>query len=163
MADKNIFLKRGVAADETGSLNKSGQASFPLRNGDIVELGACKNGIYTLTKPTATTKRYAIVYNADTATEGDYKGLSDDPRKVEFKEGTIVNLFCPRKEDDIAITVVEGTESGATHVVPVVGGVGYKFASAAGDTLAFKIKEENKFVSVGNERIKTYELVCAAE
>ena len=159
---KNIFLKRQVAADNIDSYVKTGKAAIALRNGDIVDIGAKQNGVYTLTAPTAGTTMFGIVYNADVVTEGNYRGLSDDPRDVEFKPGTIVNFFIPKKGDEIAITVASGTESGATHLVPEVDKTGYAYATEAGAKLAFKI-EDTGFVSVGNERVKTVKAFCVAE
>lgn len=163
MAEKNIYLKRQVAADGMDSLVKSGVAEIELHNGDIVAIGAKKSdGTYVLTAPTASSKRLGIVYNADVVTEGRYRGLSDDPRDVVFKAGTVVNLYIPSKEDEVAITVATGYIKGTSKVlVPTAGGTGYMAKAAAADTdaLVYTITDE-KFVSVGNERIKTIEAVC---
>jgi len=156
---KNIFLKRQVAADNIDSLNKTGVAEIKLRNGDMVAIGQKEKGIYKLSAPTGTTKRFGVVYNADVVTEGDgkYRGLSDDPRDLVFEAGTVVNFYIPKIEDEVAVTEVSGTETGATHLV--ADGVGYKYATAAGTSIAYEI-EGVGFVSVGNERIPTVKAVC---
>ena len=159
---KNIFIPRTVAAENTDSLVKTGTASIELRNGDIVAVGDKTNGIFELTAVTSTTTRYGVVYNADVVTESGYRGLSDDPRNVTFAANTPVNFYIPKKNDEIAVTVVAGTSANATHLVPTVNGTGYTYASEAGSTLSFAITG-NKFISVGNERVATVEAICVAE
>lgn len=160
---KNIYIPRTIAAENTDSLIKTGKAAIELRNGDIVQVGAKVNGVYTLTAVTdaqAAGAQLAIVYNADVVTEGKYRGLSDDPRDVVFPAGTIVNFYYPKKGDEIAITVAAGTASGAVYLVPTDSGTGYTYASAkTTEPLVYTITDP-KFVSVGNERIATIEAVC---
>ena len=160
---KNIYIARTIAASNDDSKIKTGIASIELRNGAIVEIGAKTNGVYTLaavTDATSATARYGIVYNADVVTLGNYKGLSDDPRDVVFPAGTVVNVYIPDKEDEIAVTVVAGTAAGAVYLVPTTSGTGYSYASTVTtEKLVYKITG-SKFVSVGNERITTVEAVC---
>lgn len=105
---KNVYILRDVSADKV----RTGKAEMELRNGDIVAIGTKADGVYTLTAPTADTKRFGIVYNADVVTEaGKYRGLSDDPRDVVFKAGTVVNFYIPKQEDEVAITVAEGFDA----------------------------------------------------
>ena len=120
---KNVYILRDVSADKV----RTGKAEIELRNGDIVAIGAKADGVYTLTAPTADTKRFSIVYNADVVTEaGKYRGLSDDPRDVVFKAGTVVNFYIPKQEDEVAITVAEGFDTKISKVlVPTVGKTGY--------------------------------------
>lgn len=160
---KNIFIPRTVAAEGSDSLVKTGVAEIELRNGDIVEIGAKTNGVYALTAVTdaqSATADYGVVYNADVATEGNYRGLTDDPRNVVFAAGTIVNFYIPQKFDEIAVTVVAGTATGAVYLVPTDGGTGYTYASAVTtERLVYKITPAS-FISVGNTRIATVEAVA---
>ena len=156
---KNVYILRDVSADKV----RTGKAEIELRNGDIVAIGAKADGVYTLTAPTADTKRFGIVYNADVVTEaGKYRGLSDDPRDVVFKAGTVVNFYIPKQEDEVAITVAEGFDAKTSKVlVPTAGKTGYtaKATAATTDYLVYEITHES-FVSIGNERVKTIEAVC---
>jgi len=162
---KNIYISRSIAASNDDSKVKTGKATVELRNGDIVEIGAKVYGVYTLavvTSATSATARYGIVYNADVVTEGNYRGLSDDPRDVVFAAGTVVNFYIPQKEDEIAVTVVAGTAAGAVYLVPTTAGNGYTYASAkTTEKLVYTITD-TKFVSVGNARIATVEAICTA-
>ena len=102
------------------------------------------------------------MYNADVVTEGNYRGLSDDPRDVVFKAGTIVNFYIPKKEDEVAITVATGYTKGTSKVlVPVASNTGYEAKAEAAETdgLVYEITHES-FISIGNERVKTIEAVC---
>ena len=156
---KNVYILRDVSADKV----RTGKAEIELRNGDIVAIGGKTDGVYTLTAPTADTKRFGIVYNADVVTEaGKYRGLSDDPRDVVFKAGTVVNFYIPKQEDEVAITVAEGFDAKTSKVlVPTAGKTGYtaKATAATTDYLVYEITHES-FVSIGNERVKTIEAVC---
>lgn len=163
---KNVYILRDVSASKV----RTGKADIELRNGDIVAIGAKVDGVYTLTAPVAAsesavpaTKRFGIVYNADVVTEaGKYRGLSDDPRDIVFKAGTVVNFYIPEKEDEIAITVAKDYVKDTSKVlVPDLGKTGYaaKTAAAETDYLVYEITHES-FVSIGNERVKTIEAVC---
>lgn len=156
---KNVYILRDVSASKV----KTGKAEIELRNCDIVKIGAKVDGVYTLTAPDADTKRFGIVYNADVVTEaGKYRGMSDDPRDVVFKAGTVVNFYIPEEEDEVAITVATGYKKGtSTVLVPTADATGYtaKATAEATDALVYTITGES-FVSIGNERIKTIEAVC---
>jgi len=166
---KNVYILRDVSASKV----RTGKADIELRNGDIVAIGAKVDGVYTLTAPVAAsgsgesavpaTKRFGIVYNADVVTEANkYRGLSDDPRDVVFKAGTIVNFYIPEEEDEIAVTVAAGYDAKTSKVlVPTIGETGYtaKATAVATDYLVYEITHES-FVSIGNERVKTIEAVC---
>lgn len=156
---KNVYILRDVSASKV----RTGKADIELRNGDIVAIGEKADGVYTLTAPTADTKRFGIVYNADVVTEaGKYRGLSDDPRDVVFAAGTIVNFYIPEKEDEVAITVAAGYDAKTSKVlVPTADATGYtaKATAATTDRLVYEITHES-FVSIGNERVKTIEAVC---
>ena len=156
---KNVYILRDVFASKV----RTGKADIELRNGDIVAIGAKVDGVYTLTAPTADTKRFGIVYNADVVTEaGKYRGLSDDPRDVVFKAGTVVNFYIPEEEDEVAITVAKDYAKDTSKVlVPTAGETGYtaKASAAATDYLVYEITHES-FVSIGNERVRTIEAVC---
>lgn len=166
---KNVYILRDVSASKV----RTGKADIELRNGDIVAIGAKVDGVYTLTAPVAAsgsgdtavpaTKRFGIVYNADVVTEaGKYRGLSDDPRDVVFKAGTVVNFYIPEEEDEIAITVAKDYAKDTSKVlVPDLGKTGYaaKATAATTDYLVYTITHES-FVSIGNERVRTIEAVC---
>lgn len=128
---KNVYILRDVSASKV----RTGKADIELRNGDIVAIGEKADGVYILTAPTADTKRFGIVYNADVVTEaGKYRGLSDDPRDVVFTAGTVVNFYIPEKEDEVAITVATGyNEKTSKVLVPTADATGYT-AKATADT-----------------------------
>lgn len=156
---KNVYILRDVSASKV----RTGKADIELRNGDIVAIGAKADGVYTLTAPATDTKRLGIVYNADVVTEaGKYRGLSDDPRDVVFKAGTVVNFYIPEEEDEVAITVAEDYAKDTSKVlVPTADATGYtaKASAEATDKLVYEITHES-FVSIGNERVRTIEAVC---
>ena len=156
---KNIYIPRTVSAENTDALVKTGVAEIELRNGDIVAIGAKTNGVYALTAVASGTTRFGIVYNADVVSTSGYRGLSDDPRDVVFAAGTPVNFYIPKVGDEIAVTVVAGTASGAKHLVSTTDGTGYTYATTAGTKLNYEITD-SKFVSVGNTRITTVEAIC---
>ena len=153
----NVFVLRTPKVGDTKI--KSGVASIELHNGDFVAIGAKKaDNTYTLTAPTGTTGEIVgVVYNADVVTEGAHRGLVDDPRWLVHKAGTVVDVYFPEKGQEIAITEVK---SGS----PVIGeflvpdGTGYKASATAGTGIAYKVTG-NKFISIGNERVKTYEAI----
>jgi len=156
---KNVYILRDVSASKV----RTGKADIELRNGDIVAIGAKADGVYTLTAPTVDTNRFGIVYNADVVTEaGKYRGLSDDPRDIVFKAGTVVNFYIPEEEDEIAITVAKDYVKDTSKVlVPTADATGYtaKASAEATDKLVYEITHES-FVSIGNERVRTIEAVC---
>ena len=153
----NVFVLRTPKVGDTKI--KSGVAAIELHNGDFVAIGAKKaDNTYTLTAPTGTTGEIVgVVYNADVVTEGAHRGLVDDPRLLVHKAGTVVDVYFPEKGQEIAITEVK---SGS----PVIGeflvpdGTGYKASATAGTGIAYKVTG-NKFISIGNERVKTYEAI----
>ena len=154
----NVFVLRTPKVGDTKI--KSGVAAIELHNGDFVAIGAKKkDNTYELTAPAGTPGEIiGVVYNADVVTEGVHRGLVDDPRLLVHKKGTVVDVYFPEKGQEIAITEVK---SGS----PVVGeflipdGTGYKASATAGTGIAYKVTG-NKFISIGNERVKTYEAVC---
>lgn len=158
----NIFIPRSIAADNVDAFVKTGSADIELRNGDIVAIGAKKDGVFTLTAPTADTKKFGIVYNADVPEVDGYR-IGDDPRKVVFPAGRAVNFFIPKKGDEIAVTVVAGTVESATHLNPTAKDTVLTYAtSEATEGLSLEITGTS-YVSVGGERIKTVEAVVVAE
>lgn len=161
MADsKNVFIPRSIAATNIDSLVKTGVSEIPLRNGDIVAIGQKDKGVYKLSAPTSDTTRFGIVYNADVVNENGRRGLGDDPRDIKFSAGTIVNFFIPNREDEISVTEVSGTAEGAKYIAPMTDEVGYTYSNTIPDTgLVFEITD-NKFISIGNERVPTVEAVC---
>lgn len=157
MATTNqIFIPRSIAADRVDSLVKTGVAEVELRNGDIVVLGEKTDGVYALTPFATGATAIGIVYNAGVQDNDGYR-FGDDPRKIKFAAGTPVNVYIPQNYDDVAYTVVAGTATGATYLVPTDGDTALTYAAEAPDAgFALKITG-TKFVSVGNERIATVE------
>ena len=145
MATTNqIFIPRSIAADNVDSLVKTGVAATTLRNGDIVVLGA---------------KNIGIVYNADVENMDGYRVGGSDPRKITFPAGTPVNVFIPQAWDEVAYTVVAGTATGATYLIPTNGATELTYSDdtpTAGDGFVIKITGTS-FVSVGGERVATVE------
>ena len=154
----NVYVLRTPKVGDTKI--KSGVAAIELHNGDFVAIGAKnKDNTYVLTAPTGTTGEIVgVVYNADVVTEGVHRGLVDDPRLLVHKKGTVVDVYFPEKGQEIAITEVKtGTPTVGQFLIP--NGTGYEATASAGTGIAYKVTGE-KFISIGNERVKTYEAVC---
>ena len=154
----NVYVLRTPKVGDTKI--KSGVAAIELHNGDFVAIGAKKkDNTYTLTAPAGTPgEMIGVVYNADVVTEGVHRGLVDDPRLLVHKAGTVVDVYFPEKGQEIAITEVKaGTPTVGEFLVPKE--TGYEAKNAAGTGIAYKVTGE-KFISIGNERVKTYEAVC---
>ena len=154
----NVFVLRTPKVGDTKI--KSGVAAIELHNGDFVAIGAKKkDNTYTLTAPAGTPgEMIGVVYNADVVTEGAHRGLVDDPRLLVHKAGTVVDVYFPEKGQEIAITEVKtGTPTVGQFLIP--NGTGYEATASAGTGIAYKVTGE-KFISIGNERVKTYEAIC---
>ena len=154
----NVYVLRTPKVGDTKI--KSGVATIDLHNGDFVAIGAKKkDNTYELTAPTGGAGEIVgVVYNADVVTEGAHRGLVDDPRLLVHKAGTVVDVYFPEKGQEIAITEVKaGTPTVGQFLVPKE--TGYEAKAAAGDGIAYKVTGE-KFISIGNERVKTYEAIC---
>ena len=154
----NVYVLRTPKVGDTKI--KSGVAAIELHNGDFVAIGAKKkDNTYELTAPAGTPGEIVgVVYNADVVTEGAHRGLVDDPRLLVHKKGTVVDVYFPEKGQEIAITEVKtGTPTVGQFLIP--NGTGYEATASAGSGIAYKVTGE-KFISIGNERVKTYEAVC---
>ena len=154
----NVYVLRTPKVGDTKI--KSGVAAIELHNGDFVAIGAKnKDNTYVLTAPTGGAGEIiGVVYNADVVTEGVHRGLVDDPRLLVHKKGTVVDVYFPEKGQEIAITEVKtGTPTVGQFLIP--NGTGYEATASAGTGIAYKVTGE-KFISIGNERVKTYEAVC---
>ena len=154
----NVYVLRTPKVGDTKI--KSGVAAIELHNGDFVASGAKnKDNTYALTAPTGGAGEIVgVVYNADVVTEGAHRGLVDDPRLLVHKKGTVVDVYFPEKGQEIAITEVKtGTPTVGQFLIP--NGTGYEATASAGTGIAYKVTGE-KFISIGNERVKTYEAVC---
>ena len=154
----NVYVLRTPKVGDTKI--KSGVAAIELHNGDFVAIGAKnKDNTYVLTAPTGGAGEIVgVVYNADVVTEGAHRGLVDDPRLLVHKKGTVVDVYFPEKGQEIAITEVKtGTPTVGQFLIP--NGTGYEATASAGTGIAYKVTGE-KFISIGNERVKTYEAVC---
>ena len=154
----NVYVLRTPKVGDTKI--KSGVAAIELHNGDFVAIGAKnKDNTYALTAPTGGAGEIVgVVYNADVVTEGAHRGLVDDPRLLVHKKGTVVDVYFPEKGQEIAITEVKtGTPTVGQFLIP--NGTGYEATASAGTGITYKVTGE-KFISIGNERVKTYEAVC---
>ena len=154
----NVYVLRTPKVGDTKI--KSGVATIDLHNGDFVAIGAKnKDNTYAFTAPTGGAGEIVgVVYNADVVTEGVHRGLVDDPRLLVHKKGTVVDVYFPEKGQEIAITEVKtGTPTVGQFLIP--NGTGYEATASAGTGIAYKVTGE-KFISIGNERVKTYEAVC---
>ena len=154
----NVYVLRTPKVGDTKI--KSGVATIDLHNGDFVAIGAKKkDNTYELTAPTGGAGEIVgVVYNADVVTEGAHRGLVDDPRLLVHKKGTVVDVYFPEKGQEIAITEVKaGTPTVGQFLIP--NGTGYEATASAGTGIAYKVTGE-KFISIGNERVKTYEAIC---
>ena len=88
-----------------------------------------------------------------------YKGVTSDPRNIVFPENTPVNAWVPGKAAEIAMTEVAGTADQAKYVIYKASSMKPEYAKDTTDALiAFKITG-NGFVSIGNERVKTVEMI----
>ena len=154
----NVYVLRTPKVGDTKI--KSGVATIDLHNGDFVAIGAKeKDNTYKLTAPTGGSGEIVgVVYNAAVVTEGVHRGLVDDPRLLVHKKGTVVDVYFPEKGQEIAITEVKtGTPTVGQFLIP--NGTGYEATASAGTGIAYKVTGE-KFISIGNERVKTYEAIC---
>ena len=153
----NVYVLRTPKVGDTKI--KSGVAAIELHNGDFVAIGAKKkDNTYELTAPTGGAGEIVgVVYNADVVTEGAHRGLVDDPRLLVHKAGTVVDVYFPEKGQEIAITEAKsGSPTVGQFLIP--DGTGYKANATAGTGIAYKVTG-NKFISIGNERVKTYEAI----
>lgn len=163
----NILILR---SPNTGDNDiKTGVATKELENGFAVALGDVSaerktRNAFKVDAPAAKTDIIGLVYNADVPALVDengntYKGISSDPRNIKFPEGTPVNVWIPGKAAEIAMTKVEGTADGAKYVIYKASSMEPEYATETTDAvLAFKITG-NKYVSIGDERVKTVELI----
>ena len=154
----NVYVLRTPKVGDTKI--KSGVATIDLHNGDFVAIGTKeKDNTYKLTAPTGGAgEMIGVVYNADVVTEGAHRGLVDDPRLLVHKAGTVVDVYFPEKGQEIAITEAKsGSPTVGQFLIP--DGTGYKANATAGTGIAYKVTGE-KFISIGNERVKTYEAIC---
>ena len=154
----NVYVLRTPKVGDTKI--KSGVAAIELHNGDFVAIGAKKkDNTYELTAPTGGAGEIVgVVYNADVVTEGVHRGLVDDPRLLVHKAGTVVDVYFPERGQEIAITEVKtGTPTVGQFLIPKE--TGYEATASAGTGIAYKVTGE-KFISIGNERVKTYEAIC---
>ena len=163
----NILILR---SPNTGDNDiKTGVATTELENGFAVALGDVSTdrksrNAFKVAAPTAKTDMIGLVYNADVPVLVDengntYKGITSDPRNIKFPDGTPVNVWMPGKAAEIAMTDVTGTADGAKYVVYKASSMKPEYATDTTDAvLAFKITG-NKYVSIGDERVKTVELI----
>lgn len=163
----NILILRSVNAGENDI--KTVVSTDKLENGFAVALGDVSKerktrGAYKVTAPATKTDVIALIYNADVpiledAMGNTYKGIVSDPRNIRFPENTPVNAWVPGKAAEIAMTKVEGTADDAKYVIYKAGSMKPEYAKDTTDALvAFKITGDG-FVSIGNERVKTVEMI----
>lgn len=163
----NILILRSVnTGDEdikTGVCESELQQGYAVALGDVSTERATRNA-YEVAAPAAATDLIGLVYNADVPSIYDemgnvYKGVISDPRNIKFPAGTVVNIWMPGSNAEIAMTEVAGTAEGAKYVVYKASDMKPTYATdMTGALLAFKITG-NKFVSVGNERVPTVEMI----
>lgn len=163
----NILILRSVNTGDDDI--KTGVCESELQQGYAVALGEVSTeresrNAYKVAAPEAVTDLIGLVYNADVPSLYDengnvYKGVISDPRNIKFPAGTIVNIWMPGSNAEIAMTEVAGTKEGAKYVVYKAGEMVPTYATDVADAmLAFKITGE-KFVSIGAERVPTVELI----
>lgn len=164
----NILILR--SANDSDKDIKTGVAEVELQNGYAVALGEVSTdrkarNAYKVAAATVDTDLVGLVYNADVAFLTDelgnvYKGIVSDPRNIKFPEGTPVNIWMPSENAEIAMTEVAGTAEGAKYVVYKAGDMKPTYATDTTDAIrAFKITD-NKYVSIGAERVPTVEMIC---
>ena len=162
----NILILRSVNTGDDDI--KTGVCESELQQGYAVALGEVSTeresrNAYKVAAPEAVTDLIGLVYNADVPSLYDengnvYKGVISDPRNIKFPAGTIVNIWMPGSNAEIAMTEVAGTKEGAKYVVYKAGEMVPTYATDVADAmLAFKITGE-KFVAIGAERVPTVEL-----
>ena len=163
----NILILRSANTGENDI--KTVYSSEKLENGFAVALGEVSKerktkGAYKGAAPAAKTDVIALVYNADVPVFEDemgntYKGVTSDPRNIVFPGNTPVNAWVPGKAAEIAMTEVAGTADQAKYVIYKASSMKPEYAKDTTDALiAFKITG-NGFVSIGNERVKTVEMI----
>ena len=164
----NILILR--SANTSDKDIKTGVAEVELENGFGVALGEVlkerkTRNAYKLDAATTDTELFGLVYTADVPSLKDemgnvYKGLVSDPRNIKFPAGTPVNLVLLTNGAEIAMTEIAGVAEGATYVVYKAGDMKATYATDTSDAIkAFKITD-NKFVSIGAERVPTVEMIC---
>ena len=163
----NILILRSVNTGDDDI--KTGVCESELQQGYAVALGEVSTeresrNAYKVAAPEAVTDLIGLVYNADVPSLYDengnvYKGATPERRNIKFPAGTIVNIWMPGSNAEIAMTEVAGTKEGAKYVVYKAGEMVPTYATDVADAmLAFKITGE-KFVSIGAERVPTVELI----
>lgn len=140
-----------------------------VENGYVVALGEVSTerehrNAFKAETP-AVDKIHVMIYNADVPVITDengntYKGIVSDPRNIKFVAGTNVNAYMPSVGEEIAMTEIAGEKSSNEYVVYKASDMKPTYAADKSDALiAYKITGE-KFVSIGNERVATVELIC---
>lgn len=165
----NILILRSVNTSDEDI--KTGIAEVELENGFAVALGEISTEratrfAYKVDAPSANTDIVGLVYNADvpflTDVNGNvYKGVVSDPRNIKFPKGTPVNIWMPSKNSEIAMTEIEGNQENAKYVVYKASNMKPTYATDTKDAIhAFRITSTKGYVSIGNERVPTVEMIC---
>lgn len=162
MGTYSVVIPGAIAARTTDSFVKTAKYTLSaVENGNILTLGALSSVagesevFLSATPATATlaTAIYYMVYEPPVpVTNGQFKGLSDDPSDFAIAAGKVFNVFLPRVGDEIIITEngLAGTKSSNTYVVPANGALELTWASStSGVNLAWELIETT-FVNIPN-------------
>ena len=167
---KSVVILSSVAAKNVDAFVKSGMhKGSALENGNVVALGdkldsAGEKDVYEVTTPATSgldSDIFYMVYEPPMPVVAEkYKGLTDDPREFDIPKDKVFNMFKPQVGDEIIVSEdgLDGSE--ADYAKPHDGEKDLTFsADTSGVTLAWK-NEGETFISIGNERVKAYKLVC---
>ena len=167
----SVLIAGEIAAKNIDSLNKFGKAAVAVENGHVVALGnksnvKGENDVYNVNVPATDTLASDIFYMVNepvnVLVNGKYSGLTDDPREFNIPAGKKFTMYKPMIGDEVVITAdgLAGTKGENTHVVPANGTTKLTWTNdISGVSLAYKYVGDT-YVSIGNERVPAYRLIC---
>lgn len=167
----SVLIAGEIAAKNIDSLNKFGKADFAVENGHVVALGersATKgeNDVYNVKVPATDTLASDVFYMVNepvnVLVNGKYSGLTDDPREFNIPAGKVFTMYKPMVGDEIVITVdgIAGTKGSNAYAIPADGTTKLTWTNdISGVSLAYKYVG-TAYVSIGNERVPAYRLIC---
>lgn len=154
MGSYAVVVPGAIAARTLDSLTKFAKYTYgAVENGNVLKLGALssvagENEVYLASTPataTLSTDIFYMVYEPPVpVTNGQFKGLSDDPSDFNIATGKVFTVFMPRKGDEIIITDdgIAGTKSTNTYIVPANASLELTWASStSGVSLAWELIE----------------------
>ena len=167
----SVLIAGEIAAKNIDSLNKFGKAAVAVENGHVVALGdksnaKGENDVYNVNVPADDTLASDIFYMVNepvnVLVNGKYSGLTDDPREFNIPAGKKFTMYKPMIGDEVVITTdgLAGTKGSNAYAVPADGTTKLTWTNdISGVSLAYKYVGDT-YVSIGNERVAAYRLIC---